>query len=63
MGMVTSLFARKVVEEVTDGVDKDALLRSIGLERSGPVDPSHMIEDTDYYAFLERAAATDPHAR
>ncbi len=62
MGKVTSLFARKVVEEVADGVDKDALLRSVGLERSGSVDPSHMIEDTDYYAFLERAAAADPHA-
>ena len=60
MGKVTSLFARKVVEEVADGVDKDALLRSVGLERSGSVDPSYMIEDTDYYAFLERAAAADP---
>jgi len=62
MGKVTSLFARKVVEEVDDGVDKDALLRSVGLERGEPVDPSHMIDDTDYYAFLERAAAADPHA-
>ena len=62
MGKVTSLFARKVVEEVHDGVDKDALLRSVGLERSEPGDPSHMIDDTDYYAFLERAAAADPQA-
>lgn len=62
VGKVTSLFARKVVEEVHDRVDKDALLRSVGLERSGSVDPSHMIEDMDYYAFLERAAAADPHA-
>ena len=55
------MFARKVGEEV-GGVDKDALLRSVGLEGSGPVDPSHMIEDTDYYVFLERAAAADPRA-
>lgn len=60
MGKVTSLFARKVVEEVDGRVDKDALLRSIGLERSGPVDPAHMIEDTVYYTFLERVAAADP---
>ena len=60
MGKVTSLFARKVVEEVADGVNKDALLRSVGLERSEPVDPSHMLEDTDYYAFLERVAKADP---
>ena len=60
MGTVTSLFARKVVEEVDGRVDKDALLRSIGVERSGPVDPAHMIEDTAYYAFLERVATADP---
>ena len=62
MGRVTTLFARKVAEEVEGGVDKDALLRSVGLERSGSVDPSHMIEDTAYYEFLERAAAVDPRA-
>ena len=56
------MFARKVVEEVKGRIDKDALLRSVGLERSGSVDPSHMIEDTDYYVFLERAAAADPRA-
>ena len=62
MGRVTTLFARRVAEEVEGGVDKDALLRSVGLERSGSVDPSHMIEDTAYYEFLERAAAVDPRA-
>lgn len=62
MGRVTSLFARRVVDVVDAGVDKAALLRSVGLELHGPVDPSHMIEDTEYYAFLERAAAIDPDA-
>lgn len=59
MGTITSLFARKVVEEISGDVDRDALLRSIGLERSGPVDPAYRIADTDYYAFLEQAAAAD----
>ena len=40
MGQVTSLFARKVVEEVADGLDKDALLRTVDSERAEPVDPS-----------------------
>ena len=39
MGRVASLFARKVVEEVEGRVDKDALLRSVGLERRDK-DPS-----------------------
>jgi AraC-like DNA-binding protein len=59
MGRVTSLFARKVVEEVLGPADKDALLRTLGLERGGPVDPAHMIEDREYYDFLERVAAVD----
>jgi len=59
MGQVTSLLARKVVEEVEGPADKDALLRTLGLERGGPVDPAHMIEDTEYYNFLERIAAVD----
>lgn len=39
--------------------DKDALLRTLGLERGGPVDPAHMIEDWEYYDFLERVAEVD----
>ena len=53
------MFARKVVEEVVGPADKDALLRSLGLERSGPVDATHMIQDSEYYDFLERVAAVD----
>ncbi len=60
MGNVSSLFARKVAAVVGDAVDKDALLRTVGLERSGVVNPSHMIDARDYYAFLERAAVADP---
>lgn len=59
MGRVTSLFARKVVDEVLGPADKDALLRTLRLERDGPVDPTHMIEDVEYYDFLERVAAVD----
>lgn len=60
MGQVTSLFARKVVEEVAGGVDKDALLRTVSLERAEPVDPSYMLSAAEYYAFLERVAQADP---
>ena len=60
MGKVTSLFPRKVVEEVADGVDKDALLGTLGLKRGEPVDPSYMISAAEYYAFLERVAQADP---
>jgi hypothetical protein len=44
---VTSLFARKVVEEVGGNVDKAALLRSVGLTRGEPGDPADRIGDAD----------------
>lgn len=53
------MFVRKVLAEVDDQVDKDALLRSVGLE-PGPVDPAQMIPDTDYYDLLERLTDLDP---
>lgn len=59
MGKVTSLFVRKVINEVDESVDKGALLRSVGIDPDCPVDPAHMVPDTEYYAFLERIAAVD----
>ena len=59
MGQITSLFVRKVVGEVDESVDKDALLRSVGIDPDESVDPSQMVSDTEYYAFFERSAAAD----
>lgn len=63
MGRITSLFARKVVRQVDAraGVhfDPDELLRTVGLEAEGDLDPSFMITDEDYYGLFERAAAAD----
>lgn len=59
MGHITSLFVRRVINEVDNNIDKDALLRSVDIEPDSPVDPSHMVSDTEYYAFLERVASLD----
>jgi len=59
MGQITSLFVRKVLSQVDDHVDKGALLRSIGIEPDSLVDPSRMLSDSDYYAFLERLTEVD----
>lgn len=59
MGQITTLFVRKVLGAVGDEVDKGGLMRSVGIDPLGPVDPSHMISDTEYYAFLERLADVD----
>ena len=62
MGRITSLFARKVVRQGEAGIDGDALLRTVGLERGSVIDPSFMIKDEDYYRLFEMAAAADPDA-
>ncbi len=59
MGKVSSLFVRKVIDVADNSVDKSALLCSVGIELGSPIDPSHMVTDTDYYSFLEMVAVLD----
>ena len=56
MGKITTLFVRKVLEEIDSDIDKNAWMRSMGIELNRPV---HMISDAHYYSFFERAAAID----
>ena len=63
MSEVTSLFAWKVVAQVDESADRDGLLRSVGIDPSGPIDPSHMVPATEYYSFFERCAAADSEGR
>ena len=62
VGQITSLFVHKVIRQVSEGVDKRALLESVGVDPDGTVDPSIMVSDTDYYDFLESIAHSDPKA-
>ena len=59
MGRITSLFVWKVARQVDESADRDALLRSAGIDPKGPIDPAHMVPDTEYYSFFERCAAAD----
>lgn len=62
MGQITSLFIRKVIDQVSESVDRAALLRSVGVDPTAAADPAFMIPDTEYYGLLERIAAADPTA-
>ena len=62
MGQVTSLFVRKVVQQVHATLDKRELLAFVGIEPDEPPDPSVMVSDEEYYGLLERIAAIDPEA-
>lgn len=59
MGKITTLFVRKVIGEVDAEIDRDTLLRSVGIAPDSLNDPSHMVADTDYYAFLEKLTTVD----
>lgn len=58
MGVITSLFARKMLAAAGADVDARALLNSVGLDPDGIADPKAMISDTAYYSLLERIAET-----
>ena len=62
MGQITSLFIHKVIRQVDESLDRRALLESVGLDVDSPVDPRIMVAATDYYAFLETIARSDPSA-
>ncbi|MDJ0835172.1 MAG: AraC family transcriptional regulator [Acidobacteriota bacterium] len=63
MGYITSLFVRKVIQQVDENVDKKSIMMNVGVDPDGPVEPKKMVLDTDYYSFLEDIAAADPHVR
>lgn len=56
MGVVTSLFARKMIAAAGSSVDQRSLLASIGLDPDSENDPRTMLVDTVYYDLLERIA-------
>ena len=62
MGQITSLFIHKVIRQVDAELDQRALLESVGVDPDSPVNPKIMVADTDYYAFLETIARSDPNA-
>lgn len=56
MGVITGLFARKVIEAAGPGLNRDALFRDLGLNPGDPPSVKSMVADVDYYGFLERLA-------
>ena len=64
MGLVSSLFAHKVVGVATAGSPDDTgrrrqLLESVAIDPTANIDPKYMIEDAAYYALCERVIRED----
>ncbi|MCI4643625.1 MAG: AraC family transcriptional regulator [Hyphomonadaceae bacterium] len=60
MGQITSLYVYKVVGQASEGVETRDLVRALGLDPDGPIDPSQMVSMQDYYRFFARLAERDP---
>lgn len=56
MGVVTSLFARKMVAAGATSIDAKAALAIVGLDPDGAWDPKQMISEPAYYEMLEYMA-------
>ena len=53
------MFVRKVLGVADDSIDKDAVLRSMGIDPDDSIDPKLMVPAADYYVFLENLADLD----
>lgn len=60
MGEITSLYVYKVVSQASEGVETRDLVRGLGLDPDGPIDPEKMVGSEAYYAFFAALEARDP---
>lgn len=60
MAQITSLYVYKVVAQVSDGVETQDLMRSLGLDPTAPADAAKMVSSDAYYQFFAALAERDP---
>ena len=60
MSQITSLYVYKVVGQASPGVDTADLVKQLGLDPDGPVDPTRMVSSSAYYDFFAALAERDP---
>lgn len=60
MGLITSLYAHKVVSQASDGVETRDLMMKLGVDPDADPDPALMVSSDDYYDFFEALALRDP---
>ena len=60
MSQLTALYVYKVVGQVSPGVETADLVKRLGLEPDGPIEPARMVSSTDYYDFFAAVVDRDP---
>ena len=59
MGVISSVFARKVVAAAEIDLDKTQLLRSAGIDPRAAPELAQMMQEDDYYTLLEKMAEAE----
>jgi AraC-like DNA-binding protein len=60
MSQITSLYVYKVIGQASPGVDTADLVKQLGLNPDGPIDPARMVSSSAYYDFFAALAERDP---
>jgi AraC-like DNA-binding protein len=60
MSELTSLYVYKVVAQASPGVETADLVKGLGLDPQGPIDPTRMVSSTAYYGFFAELVERDP---
>ena len=60
MSQLTALYVYKVAGQASPGVDTADLVKRLGLDPEGPIDPTRMVSSAEYYDFFAALADRDP---
>ncbi len=64
MGWISVTFVHKFVNfAAADQGERARLLRALGVEPTGPVDPKDMVTDTDFFGMVEHLSSSTPSGR
>ncbi|MFK7975695.1 MAG: AraC family transcriptional regulator ligand-binding domain-containing protein [Halioglobus sp.] len=60
MSEITSLYVYKSAEQASPGIDTADLVKQLGLDPNGPIDPTVMVPSKAYYDFFTALVERDP---
>ncbi|NEX16833.1 MAG: AraC family transcriptional regulator [Halochromatium sp.] len=60
MSQLTALYVYKVVSQASPGVDTADLVKQLGLDPEGPIDPARMVSSAAYYDVFAALVDRDP---
>ncbi len=63
MGYIAGFFVERFLSEAPEGLSRDDLRRTLGMSEQSAVEPDYMVQDTEFFDFLEQIAAYSDEGR